>query len=174
MKLFISGIVPALMLVLCLSGCMNFKYVGQSFAPKSDSFPVNFIKGKEKVSSDQYRIIGRGILTGPNSTDEYDRMAELRSEARKHGADAVCIVGESVNAAGIYPRSKGSFAPPLSSGSNRDNLNPEGEAWETDSFGKEQSLNAAEKVRFTFETKVIFLKKTADFNKEMESRSSFL
>ena len=107
-------IIAALILLVFFAGCMNFDYVGQSFAPKSESAVVNIFNGREKIPADQYRIIGRGTLTGPLSTDEYDRMAELRAVARKHGADAVCIVSATTKAVGYYPQSNGAFAPPIS------------------------------------------------------------
>lgn len=163
-----------LVLLLLLAGCMSFDYVGQSFAPKSDSAVVTVFKGRAQIPADTYRIIGRGTLTGPASEDDYDRLAALREEARKHGADAICIVESSVKAAGYYPRSDGAFAPPLSARVNADNLNSRGEAWEIDSFGKVQTLNSKEKVRYTFETKCIFLKKSSDFNEEMKERTPFL
>ena len=174
MKLFVAKAVMFLAGALLLAGCMSFDYVGQSFAPRTESSPVNIFTGRETLPADRYRIIGRGVLSGPNSVDEYDRLAELRSEARKHGADAVCIVGTQVKAAGLYPRSTGFFAPPLAASDNVDNLSTQNNAWETDSFGQIQTLNSKEKVRYTFETKVLFLKKSADFNKEMKSRPSFL
>lgn len=173
MNLSVSGIVPALMGLFLLAGCMSFDYVGQSFAPLNDSAPVNLYKERSQIPADQYRIIGRAVLSGPNTTDLYDREAKLRQEARAHGADAVCITGSRVIAAGLYPSSSGAFAPPLSASGNADNLDSAGRAWESDSFGKVQTLNSRKKVRYTFETKVIFLKKTGDFNREMKSRPSF-
>ncbi|MBO5791904.1 MAG: hypothetical protein J6S54_05455 [Lentisphaeria bacterium] len=174
MKLFVAKAVMCLAGVLLFAGCMSFDYVGQSFAPRTESSPVSVFKGRDTLPPDRYRIIGRGVLSGPNSVDEYDRMAELRSEARKHGADAVCIVGTQVKAAGLYPRVSGTFAPPLAASENVDNLSTQNNAWETDSFGQVRVLKGEEKVRYTFETKVLFLKKSADFDKEMKSRPSFL
>ncbi|MBR7137932.1 MAG: hypothetical protein IKD44_00145 [Lentisphaeria bacterium] len=174
MMLFVSRFLLLLTGVLFLAGCMSFDYVGQSFVPLSDSVPVNIFQNREEIPADQYRIIGRGILAGPGSTDMYDRMAELRSEARKHGADAVCIVSTTGKAVGLYPASSGAFAPPLAASDNVDNLSTQNNAWEADSFGQVQTLNKKERVRYNFETKVIFLKKKADFDKEMKPRSSFL
>lgn len=167
-------IIAALILLVFFAGCMNFDYVGQSFAPKSESAVVNIFNGREKIPADQYRIIGRGTLTGPLSTDEYDRMAELRAVARKHGADAVCIVSATTKAVGYYPQSKGAFAPPISASANADNLNTRGEAWEMDSFGQIQTLNGKEKVRYDFVINTLLLKKISDFNTEMKERPSFL
>lgn len=170
----ILRILPVLAGIVFLAGCMSFDYVGQSFAPLNDSRAVNLIQGRDRIPADQFRIIGRGVLSGPGDTDIYDQNARLRQEARKHGADAVCIVSRTVKAAGLYPQSSGTFAPPLSASSNVDNLNSRGVAWETDSFGQTQTLKGEEEVRHIFETKVIFLKKIGDFNAEMSSRSSFL
>lgn len=162
------------LLLLAAAGCMNFDYVGQTFDGKGDSAVVNIIKGRQNIPADQYRIIGRGVLTGPVSTDDYDRLAELRSQARRHGADAVCIVKESVKAVGYYPRSDGAFAPPLSAKSNMDNLNSRGEAWETDSFGQVTTFKGRERVRYEFEIQGIFLKKKKDVDAEMKTRTPFL
>lgn len=170
----ISKIAALLFSVVCLAGCMSFDYVGQSFAPLNESRPVNLINGRSNFSSEQYRIIGRGVLTGPKSTDLYDRQAKLRSEARARGADAVCIVSSRVKAVGFYPRSSGSFAPPASASSNVDNIDSTGKTWTSDSFGQEQTLKGEKKARYEFETKVLFLKRTDDFNAEMKKRSSFL
>ena len=167
-------IIAALILAVFFAGCMNFDYVGQSFAPKSESAVVNIFNGREKIPADHYRIIGRGTLTGPLSTDEYDRMAELRAAARKHGADAVCIVSAATKAVGHYPRSTGAFAPPISASANTDNLNTRGEAWQMDSFGQVQTLTGREKVRYDFVLRILLLKDTADFNAEMKERTPIL
>jgi hypothetical protein len=174
MKAVLLKNTAALLLLVFLAGCMNFDYVGQSFAPKSESAVVNIFNGREKLPADKYRIIGRGTLTGPLSTDEYDRLAELRSLARKHGADAVCILSAGTKAVGYYPQSKGAFAPPLSSSANVDNLNSRGEAWQMDSFGQVQTLTGREKVRYDFVLRILLLKDTADFNAEMKERTPIL
>lgn len=174
MKLLSAKIIPVLAALLCFSGCMSFDYVGQSFTPRSKSAPVNIIQGRDSIPAGAFRIIGRGTLTGPQDTDLYDRSARLREEARSRGADAVCIVSTSVRAAGVYPRSSDEFSAPLAPSANRDNLSPANTPWETDSFGQMKTLKSSDKVRYVFETKVIFLKKTADFNAEMKKRSSFL
>ena len=166
--------VPFLFLLTLFAGCMSFDYVGQSFAPKAESAAVTIFNGRTQIPADEFRIIGRGTLTGANSNDEYDRLAALREEARKHGADAVCIVDTAVKAVGYFPRSEGAFAPPLSASVNVDNLNSRGETWETDSFGQVSTLNTREKVRYNFEIKCLFLKKSGDFNKEMKERTPFL
>lgn len=174
MKLLSVKIIPLLTAVLFLSGCMSFDYVGQSFAPRSESAPVTILQGRDAIPADAYRIIGRGVLTGPADTDLYDRDARLRNEARDRGADAVCVVSNIVKAVGVYPQTGDEFSAPLAASSNVDNLSRSNTPWETDSFGEMRTFENNERKRYIFETKVIFLKKTADFNAEMKKRPSFL
>lgn len=163
-----------LFLPVILAGCMSFDYVGQRFPAGSESKAINVFKDRAEIPADKYRIIGRGVLTGPNSTDGYDRMAELRRQAREHGADALCVVKTTVKAVGTYPRTSGTFAPPLSVSSNRDNLDPQGQAWQTDSFGQVRTVKGEEKSRYEFRTEVIFFKETTGFDAEMKKRTPFL
>ena len=173
MKLFIKSVLYLLLPVI-FAGCMSFDYVGQRFPAGSESKVVNVFKDRAEVPADKYRIIGRGVLTGPNSVDEYDRMAELRRQAREYGADALCVVKTTVKAVGVYPRTSGTFAPPLSVSSNRDNLDPAGQAWQSDSFGQVRTVKGEEKARFEFRTEVIFFKENAGFEAEMKKRTPFL
>ena len=174
MKFLFAKIILFQAAVLLFSGCMSFDYVGQSFTPRSESAPVSFFQGRDRIPADQYRIIGRGCLRGPQDTDLYDRNVKLREEAREKGADAVCIVSTEVKAAGIYPQAAGEFPGPLAAGSNVDNLSPANTPWEVDSYGEMRTLKSKEKVRYVFETKVLFLKKTADFDAEMKKRPALL
>ena len=173
MKLFINAVLY-LVFPVFLAGCMSFDYVGQSFPAGSESKVITVFKERAGIPADKYRIIGRGVLTGPGSTDEYDRIAELRKQAREHGADAFCIVKHSVKAVGVYPRTGGTFAPPLSVSSNRDNLDPQGVAWQSDSFGQVTTVKGEQKSRFEFRTEVIFFKENAGFEAEMKKRTPFL
>ena len=165
-------LLTAIFLLTLVAGCMNFDYVGQSFAPHSESVPVTFYENRAAIPRDTYRIIGRGILSGPENVDGYDIMAELRFQARKHGADAVCTVSTVKKQVGIFPAVGDDFSEPLSPGANRGNLSPSGTPWQTTSFGETPTLKSQEAKRYEFETKVIFLKKIDRFDAEMKSRGS--
>lgn len=167
---WIQKTVLFLLILLTLSGCMSFNYVGQKFSPLPQSEIVTVFEGRAKIPADKFRIIGRGTLTGPWETDRYDRMAELRAQARKYGADALCIVENKRVEAGFYPQDNGTFAPPLSAQANKDNLSNRGTAWENDSFGQIHTLREEKKRRYEFEIKVLFLKNQAAFDREMEKR----
>ena len=164
-----------LFLLLCCAGCMSFDYVGQSFDPRPDSSPVAFFEGRQEIPPDTYRIIGRGTLTGSSEIDGFDRKQKMRDIARERGADAVCIVGTQTLPVGFYPRAKGEFAPPSTINANRDGTNDVGEPWQSDSFGEESVSSSGEnRARYNFEIKLLLLKKTGDFEKEMKTRKGFL
>ena len=169
---FLSKLLTGVLGLVLMAGCMSFDYVGQSFAPLSESVPVAFFEDRAAIPKDTYRIIGRGILSGPETVDGYDRKAELRLQARKHGADAVCIVSTVRKQVGVFPTVSDEFSAPLSPSANRGSIGPSGTPWETTSFGETPALKSQEEKRFEFETKVIFLKKTASFDAEMKKRSA--
>ena len=169
---FAGKLLAAVSGLVLMAGCMNFDYVGQSFAPLSESVPVAFFEGREAIPKETYRIIGRGVLSGPETVDGYDRKAELRLQARKHGADAVCIVSTVKKQVGVFPTVSDDFSEPLSPSANRGNIGPSGTPWETTSFGETPGLKSQEEKRFEFETNVSFLKKTASFDAEMKKRSA--
>lgn len=163
-------LIPALLL-LFFCGCMSFDYVGQSFRERPEGSVVELFESRKLIPADKFRIIGRGVLAGPDDIDKYDRVVKLKTEARKHGADAVCIVSETKKLAGLYPRSQGEFASPMSPGANKINLDEHGNTWSNDSFDeKEVKLAGEKKFRKEFEIKVLFLKKIADFEAEMKKR----
>ena len=170
MKL-LGKLLTAVFVLGLMAGCMNFDYVGQSFAPHSGAVPVTFFEDRAAIPKETYRIIGRGVLSGPGSVDGYDRMSELRRQARKHGADAVCVVSTVRKQVGFFPTVSDDFSEPLSPSANRGNISPSGTPWETTSFGEKPTLKNQEAKRFEFETKVIFLKKISAFEAEMKSRS---
>lgn len=162
-------------LLLGCAGCMSFDYVGQSFDPRPDSSPVTIFEKRREIPPDTYRIIGRGTLTGPTRYDSYDRSQKMRTIARDHGADAVCIVSTRIFPVGYYPQLKGEFSDPSSAGANIDGTDDVGEPLQTDSFGeKELPVRRKKKVRYDFEVKLLLLKKTGDFDEEMKTRKGFL
>lgn len=164
--------IPALTGLLFLVGCMSFDYVGQSFAPKGESAPVNIIYGRNRIPAEKYRIIGRGILKSPGTMDHYDSEVRLRNEARARGADAVCVISTVTRSrSGFSDQEQGAFAPPAAG--RKDPQRSRNTPWDPKSSGTTLTQNS-QNPRVTVEKKVIFLKKTSDFNAEMKDRSSFL
>ena len=158
--------------VLCFfCGCMNFDYVGQHFPARPESAPVTVFGSRQAMPAGKFRIIGRGVLKGPADIDKYDRISKLKEEARKCGADAFCTVSEKIVTVGLYPRSGGEFASPMSADSNKINLSGSGTPWSNDSFDEQSvDMRGEKQSRKEFEIKVLFLKKTSDFDAEMKKR----
>ena len=153
-------------------GCMSFDYVGQHFTARPESAAVAIFNGRSEIPADSYRIIGRGTLRGPVKIDSYDRIVKLKEKARSCGADALCIVAETQREVGLYPRSDGEFASPLSVSSNKINLDDKGVPWSNDSFDERPVTMAGEqKARIEFEMKVLFLKKRSDLDSELKKHS---
>ena len=174
MKRFFCNMLLFLLIAFCAAGCLKFDYTGQSFEPLSESAPVAVFNDRGAVPAGTYRIIGRGVLSGSNEIDTYDRMSELRSQARKHGADAICLGGTVNKAAGVFPAGSDNFGEPLAASSNRGNLDPTGKTWAMNTFGEMAPLKNQEEVRYEFETKVLFLKKIDKFDEEMKKRPPLL
>ena len=64
MKRFFCNTMLFLLVAFAAAGCLKFDYTGQSFEPLSDSSPVAVFKDKAAVPAGDYRIIGRGVLSG--------------------------------------------------------------------------------------------------------------
>lgn len=174
MKRFFCNTMLFLLVAFAAAGCLKFDYTGQSFEPLSDSSPVAVFKDKAAVPAGDYRIIGRGVLSGSNEIDSYDRMAELRAQARKHGADAICLLGTRNKLVGVFPAGGDNFGEPLSAISNRGNVDPSGKTWAMSSFGVMAPLKNQEEQRYEFEMQVLFLKKSTKFDAEMKKRPALL
>lgn len=86
----------ALLLMLCVSGCMNVNYVGQRFEPTTN---VRVFTGE---ANDEYEIIGKATLTAPGSYTSYEIRQRLVAEAEKNGADAVNIVDSRLEQDGSF------------------------------------------------------------------------
>ena len=152
---------------------MDFDYTGQSFASRPGFAPVLFFNGRKEIPAEGYRIIGRGVLTVAPKTGDHDRMGELREQARKHGADAVCIVDSMVKKTGILPENQDDFIPPHSPLSQRIPLQA------ANSSRKGKSANTGveavgPKKRSVKMIRVLFLKKTADLEKELKQKNPLL
>ncbi len=91
----------ALSLILS-TGCGHLEYVGRHFDEHPEGAPIVFTWEKSEIDPAQYMIIGHGILTVSAHTDRYGIEDELVEEARKRGADAVCVVNSRRVEAGLY------------------------------------------------------------------------
>jgi hypothetical protein len=86
----------ALLLILCVSGCMNVNYVGQRFEPTDN---VRIFTGE---ATDEYEIIGKATLTAPGSYSSHEIRQRLIAVAEKNGADAVNIIDSKLEPDGSF------------------------------------------------------------------------
>lgn len=92
----------ATLLLAMATGCSNLEYVGKNFDELPEEAPVIFTWERSEIDPAQYMIVGHAILTVSGGNDRYGIEDELTEAARKHGADAVCVVNTRRVEAGLY------------------------------------------------------------------------
>ena len=161
--------------LLLISGCsMDFDYTGQSFAPRAEFAPVTFFQGRQQIPAEGYRIIGRGVLTVAPKVGDCDTMGELREQARKHGADAVCIVDTLIKRTGVLPENQDEFIPPYSPLASSIEVNSKNSTWDAESLEGTKQLSGVTKKRSKRLIRFLFLKKSADLEKELKPKNPLL
>ena len=132
-RLILGGVLPAL-----VAGCTSFDYVGRSFAPRPESARVAIFRDRSAMAEGKYTMMGRGVLTAPESYDRYDVEERLGELAREHGADAVLIVKtRTVFRSFNVPEGRSGFASPSAISVNPTNSAPDGRPLEENSFGRQ-------------------------------------
>lgn len=106
-KIF-GGIIPAI-LILCGVGCTRFDYYGQSFEPTGDDRQIKIAWNQADISPDEYRAIGRGVLSVSAHCDRFDIDEKLESYARSYGADAVSVIKVESVSRGVFERDEHDF-----------------------------------------------------------------
>ena len=121
-----------------IAGCTNFDYVGRSFAPRPETAKVSIFHTRGAMEEGKFMMMGRGVLTAPESYDKYDIEERLSELARERGADAVLIVkSRSVLRSFNVPEGSSGFAAPSNIKVNPANRAPDGQPLEENSFGRQ-------------------------------------
>ncbi|MCQ2353448.1 MAG: hypothetical protein MJ033_08255 [Victivallaceae bacterium] len=89
-------------LLTIATGCSQLEYVGRNFDELPEEAPILFTWERSEIDPAQYMIVGHAILTVSGRNDRYGIEDELTEAARKHGADAVCVVNTRRVEAGLY------------------------------------------------------------------------
>lgn len=157
--------------LICLagSGCMDFRYVGQEFAPTPENEPITYYTSRSEVPVGKYGIIGRAEVIAPDGTDGFDIQALLLQRAREYGADAVCQVKAERIRVGAYVFSADEYRGPTpleSPGS----LNPDGSFDSQSSFGSVSDDDEEIRYRYKVEVKALFLKNKKQLTALLEER----
>lgn len=155
MKSLLCRCLPAVLLLL--AGCVNVDYVGQTFDPIPEGTPVEYYTGRGAIPPGRYRIIGRADISTTRRYDKYDIRELLIDEARKRGANAVALVGETQKFIGIYEREPGDDAGNISYPSSASN-SMEASPKSLSEFGKPTRLQGEEHFRQELHLRVLFLK----------------
>lgn len=165
----------ALLCLLCLTaGCsMDFDYTGQSFAPRPESAPVTFFTGRQEIPEEEFRIIGRGILTVTPKTGDYDRMGELREQARKHGADGVCLLDTTEVISGVFPDIRDEYIPPHPPRAKAVGVSVKDSPWDEESI-KPRDIVSGTKKHSVLKIRFLFLKKAEEIEKELSVKNPLL
>ncbi len=158
------------------TGCVNFDYVGRTFAETPDDVRIAYFTDRSDLPPGKYSIIGRATLTAPDGEfDTYSLREFLEAEARERGADAVCVVEAKRIKVGTYAiEDGGSFAGPSAYRSNPDNVSPTGEPLETNTFGQQVTLTGETHYRWDFEVKALFYKDKVELGRIMDERKQQL
>lgn len=163
-----------LCLLLLTAGCrMDFDYAGQSFAPRPEFAPVTFFNGRKEIPAEGFRIIGRGTLSVAPKTGDYESSGELREQARKHGADAVCIVEKTVRVNGFFPESQDEYIPPHDPKAKGIEVKLQDGPWAEEEL-KTRTIVSGTKNRPVQLIRFLFLKKSADLEKELKPKNQLL
>ena len=168
-KLFgLLNVTVAAFLALICFGCINVEYVGQSLPPLSEDAPVAIFTPSFKMPADQYRAIGRVLLTVPDGRSWSAVIDAMTEVAREHGADAVSITEiKNVNI-GTSASDSGRIAGPNWNISNRA---PTGELRFENSFG--QQADVAKPQSFTEQRiKALVLVNIARYNQELAAHKA--
>ena len=89
-------------LLTIATGCSQLEYVGRNFDKLPEEAPIIFTWERSEIDPAQYMIVGHAILTVSGGEDRYGIEDELTEAARKHGADAVCVVNTQRVDKGLY------------------------------------------------------------------------
>ena len=92
--------VLAASLLLTLSACVNIQYDGVSESPVPDTEQIELYFSGEQIPVKNYRVLGEATATAGTTFTATEVESELRSFARKHGANAVLIVDVKRTVAG--------------------------------------------------------------------------
>ena len=84
----------SVLLLVVLTGCVQYDYVGQSFPPNENG-TVTFYEKENAVPRENLLLIGRMTMTCDEYLDKYEVEEKLMEKARQYGADAVSIVSET-------------------------------------------------------------------------------
>lgn len=87
-------------LLLTLSACVNIQYDGVSESPVPDTEKIELYFSGEQIPVKNYRVLGEATATAGTTFTATEVESELRSFARKHGANAVLIVDVKRTVAG--------------------------------------------------------------------------
>lgn len=159
----------ALLLLLAVAGCMDFRYVGQEFSPTPESEPITYYTSRSEVPAGKYGIIGRAEVTAPDGTDGFDIQALLLQRAREYGADAVCQVKAERVRVGAYFFSKDEYRGPTPL-ENPGGINPDGSFSSESSFGSVSGDDEEVRYRYEVEVKALFLKDKQQLTALLEER----
>jgi hypothetical protein len=160
--------------VLCFllffgGGCVRFDYAGQRFAPRAESAPVVFFNGQANFPAQEFRIIGRGVLTVSAKSADYDNMGELRERARKYGADGVCIVDNQLVGSRIFPAPEDEFVSPYKA----NGVPVKNNTWDPKLLKGNSHIGRSKQMPDRA-IRVLFLKKAVDLEKELQQKNPLL
>ena len=160
----------ALLAVFC--GCVDFDYVGQTFSATPDDVPIAYYTERSDVPAGKYTIIGKATLTAPaDQMDSYELREYLIDQARAHGAEAVSLVEIKNVKVGLMPAGEGGADNgPTNSQTNPDNVSASGAPLETDSFGRQVTVQGEKRYRWEVEVKCLFFKDKTAVEKIMAER----
>jgi hypothetical protein len=87
------------LLVILVTGCINFQYKGAEFTPTEKA---NIYESAKSIPDQDYLIIGKCVATGRYNDVTREKMYKrLQKEAESKGADAVLITAYQIVPTGI-------------------------------------------------------------------------
>lgn len=151
------------MLLSVLTGCIDLSYTGQSFPPLEGE-PVAFYSEKASRPDNEYRAIGRILLTAPDGTRSEKLQERLIEAAREHGANAVEVVEFKRVQVGLSAAPEVRQDNAIAQRAFRDNRNAAGERIYLDSFGERASLVSPPRKVYEIQIKALLLVTNVRYN----------
>lgn len=93
--------IPAVLLLMILTGCLNVEYTGQQLPEISETIPVEFYTESQSLPPDLYRPIGRAIVKCPADVTNGAIKTALIERAREVGAEVVKLISFEQQSLGV-------------------------------------------------------------------------